>query len=90
MRHLLKSFQTHYGHRGTHFYDDEDCYFLAWSEVLQFLNTLPDAAEDVFSEKLTDILCNYDPENEFLAVYQKGKTISVELYTSSNKSVKSI
>lgn len=81
MKHLVQSFQTHLGERGCHFYDQEDCTFLKWDEVFQFIDGLPSREKvDGFTEKLADSLANYDPDSEFLAVQQNGDSISVELY----------
>ena len=82
MKHLVKSFQTHVGLRGAHFYDSENVNFLLWSEVFQFVNSLPaKPGADPFADKLMDSLANYDPECEFLAVKQNGDLVSVELYS---------
>jgi hypothetical protein len=82
MRHLMRSFQTHLGTRGAHFYDSEHCNFLDWQQVIQFLNALPKREkDDSFSEKLSETLANYNPDKEFLAVQQHGTTVSVELYS---------
>jgi hypothetical protein len=82
MKHLIRSFQTHIGVRGCHFYDDEHCNFLSWKEVFKFIDTLPGQCEtDPFTERLTETLANYDPDSEFLAVQQNGSSISVELYS---------
>lgn len=83
MRHLVRSFQTHTGERGCHFYDDDNCHFLSWKEVFVFIDSLPRKAhgEDSFSEKLMDSLANYNPDIEFLAVQQNGDSVSVELYS---------
>ena len=81
-KHLVKSFQTHKGRRGVHFFDSKLCNFMYWNEVIQFLKTLPvEASSDTFADKLTETLANYDPEREFLAVQQNGESVSVELYT---------
>jgi hypothetical protein len=83
MRHLVKSFQTHLGNRGVHFYDDTSCNFLSWAEVLKFADTLAKREEiDPFANRLTETLANYDPDKEFLAVHQEGDSVSVELYSS--------
>ena len=84
MRHLVKSFQSHIGERGCHFYDDENCNFLDGKEVFQFVDALP-ALEttDGFTEKLTESLANYNPDTEFLAVHQNGDAVSVELYAEA-------
>ena len=84
MKHLVKSFQSHVGERGCHFYDEDGCNFLSWKEVFVFLNELPKKnTTDTFSEKLADNLANYDPDCEFLAVQQDGDTVSVELYAQA-------
>ena len=84
MKHLIKSFQSHVGERGCHFYDSEDCHFLTWSEVFQFVEALPKREEtDPFTEKLEMSLANYDPDTEFLAVQQDGDHVSVELYSQA-------
>ncbi len=81
MKHLIRSFQTHKGERGCHFYDDENCNFLNWKEVYVFIDALP-AREgtDPFTDRLEETLPNYNPDTEFLAVQQKGDAVSVELY----------
>ena len=82
MKHLVRSFQSHVGERGCHFYDEQGCNFLSWREVFQFLGELPSrGTTDTFSEKLADTLANYNPDFEFLAVQQDGDTVSVELYS---------
>ena len=84
MRHLVKSFQTHLGTRGCHFYDDTACNFLDWKEVLGFLKVVPDIGKDQkFADRLLDSLANYDPDTQFLAVQQGDTTVSVELYTNA-------
>ena len=84
MRHLVKSFQTHLGKRGVHFYDSDACNFLDWKEVLEFLKVVPDMGKDQkFSERLLDALSNYEPDTQFLAVQQGDSTVSVELYTNA-------
>lgn len=81
MKHLMKSFQSHVGERGCHFYDSEHCNFLTWKQVFQFIDALPKVdGEDPFSEKLAETLANYNPDSEFLAVNQNGSSVSVELY----------
>ena len=86
MRHLVKSFQAHIGERGAHFYDDDQCHFLTWVQVFEFIRVLADkkGEEDLFSERLADTLANYDPDTEFLAVQQNKKSISVELYSQQD------
>ena len=82
MVHLVRSFQTHVGERGCHFYDDAHCTFLNWKEVFQFIDSLPVRKEgDSFADKLAETLANYNPDQEFLAVQQSGDSVSVELYS---------
>ena len=81
MKHLAKSFQEHIGIRGCHFYCEDNCNFLTWSEVFQVLGEFT-KGEDTFFESLTVTLANYNPDKEYLAVRQKGDTVSVELYTA--------
>ena len=84
MKHLVKSFQTHIGTRGVHFYDSESCNFLSWSEVFKFTDSLPTTGkEDGFTDRLTTTLANYDPDREFLAVQQNGDSVCVELYSQA-------
>jgi hypothetical protein len=81
MKHLVKSFQSHKGCRGVHFYDDENCNFLTWKEVYVFIDALPSKEEtDPFTDRLEETLANYNPDTEFLAVQQRGDAVSVELY----------
>lgn len=84
MKHLIESFQSHIGERGCHFYDDEECVFLTWSQVFCFTENLKDEIDlDPFQERLENSLANYDPDTQFLAVQQNGDQVSVELYTQS-------
>jgi len=84
MKHLVKSFQTHIGDRGVHFYNEENCNFLSWKEVFTFVQSLPTSDKlDPFADKLTESLANYDPDSEFLAVQQNGESVSVELYSQT-------
>ena len=89
MRHLVQSFQEHIGERGAHFFDEDTCKFLCWKEVIQFLKTFPAATNpDTFADKLTEALANYNPDSEFLAVHQKGDSVSIELYSRPPDGVK--
>jgi hypothetical protein len=84
MKHLIKSFQSHVGERGCHFYDSESCNFLSWREVFTFVDSLPKReGKDPFADRLTESLANYNPDNEFLAVQQNGDSVSVELYSQA-------
>jgi hypothetical protein len=82
MRHLIKSFHSHVGERGCHFYDGERCNFLDWKDVFRFIDSLPQRSQkDDFADKLAETLANYNPDKEFLAVQQSGDSVSVELYS---------
>lgn len=84
MKHLVRSFQKHIGCRGVHFYDTESCNFLSWKQVFEFVDSLPSKdTTDTFTEKLTESIANYNPDQEFLAVQQDGSTVSVELYSQA-------
>jgi hypothetical protein len=84
MRHLIRSFQEHIGLRGCHFYDDENCNFLSWKEVIVFIDSLPQKPQkERFAEKLAETLANYNPDDEFLAVQQNGNSVSVEVYSNA-------
>ena len=84
MKHLIRSFQSHIGERGCHFYDSESCNFLSWKEVFKFVDSLPvKEGEDPFAERLAESLANYNPDTEFLAVQQNGDSVSVELYSQA-------
>ena len=88
MKHIYRSFLDHVGTRGVHFYDSRSCNFLTWKEVFDFIKTFPNNGEnDAFSERLTETLANYDPDHEFLAVQQRGSSISVELYKDASHSI---
>lgn len=85
MRHLVKSFQENIGVRGVHFYSEEECHFLDWKQVFQFIKALPkDRTDGQFSDRLTETLANYDPDREFLAVQQTRDSVSVELYSNTH------
>jgi hypothetical protein len=84
MDHLVSSFQKHLGLRGVHIYSNEECRFLPWDEVISFLNRLPKDIDTEFSEKLIDILSNYHPDKEFLAIHQMDSTVSIKLYSKQD------
>ena len=86
MRHLYESFNSHQGLRGVHFYHEEKCNFLDWKEVFSFLDSLPNEDSNSFSESLINMLSNYNPDTEFLAVQQNKGSISVELYSQQSLS----
>lgn len=82
MQHLIKSFQSHVGERGCHFYDDHSCTFLNWRKVFEFINKFPkEEKESAFINKLETSLANYNPDTQYLAVQQNDNTVSVELYS---------
>ena len=84
MRHLTTSFKTHKGVRGAHFFDEDSCQFLIWSEVIEFLNTLTTSDKNIpheFADRLIEKLANYNPDMEYLAVQQRGSRVIVELYS---------
>jgi hypothetical protein len=83
MKHLVRSFQTHLGERGVHFYSEKACNFLTWKEVFQVIDVLSSKKDSSFTDRLTETLANYDPDSEFLAVQQSGHSVSVELYSQS-------
>lgn len=81
MEHLASSFRKYRSLRGCHFYNDTDCSFRTWEEVCAFANLPSRSAPEVdFSEKLLEIVANYDPSKEILAVKQEGSTATIELY----------
>lgn len=82
MKHLVQSFQENHSLRGVHFYDSEGCRFLPWDQVCHFLDNLSQkGGPDEFQDSLMSYLANYDPQCEYLAVHQKGDSVSVELYS---------
>jgi hypothetical protein len=60
---------------------------LNWKEVCTFLDSISNSKDDLFAEKLSDSLANYDPDIEYLAVQQNGKSVSVELFTNRERSI---
>lgn len=76
---LVRSFATNRGKRGVHFYDDAQCEFVGWSEVM-------DRSKDIFPEnfydKLIEAIANYDPESEFVTVTAGNGQITIELFKS--------
>jgi hypothetical protein len=81
MKHLNRSFQEKLGIRGVHAYTEDDCRFLPWTEVVAFLNKLPEGTDPEFFERLLTTLANYNPDTEFLAVQRLKDTVSIELYS---------
>jgi len=83
MNHLVASFKENIGVRGAHFYSSSECKFSSWREVLEFANQLPTdkGNNSNFAERLVHILCNYNPDEEFLAINcEGGGIVAIELY----------
>ena len=83
MRDLAFSFQLYQGIRGVHFYTDKECKFLTWQEIVSFVTKLPKESDSAFEETLLETLSNYDPDTEFLALYQDPDNLNIELFTPS-------
>lgn len=81
MNSLVSSFQRHLGLRGVHLYNDKECKFLNWQEVVSFVSSLPPSTDPEFGDKLLGFLSNYDPDQEFIAVRPLETQISIELYS---------
>lgn len=85
MKHLIRSFESHQGLRGCHFYNDTDCTFLPWNEVLTLLDNFPREYKNApFGERLMESVANYDPTNQYLAVCQVGDKVTVELFLNKD------
>jgi len=74
---LMKSFATHRGSRGVHFYDSQTCEFLTWDETM---GTIRNRFPESFSDKLIETVANYDPETEFITVSAGGGQLTIELF----------
>lgn len=81
---LLRSFKKYEGVRGVHFYCQAGCKFLLWSEVVQFVNKLPNKTSSDFPDKLLSILANYDPDDQFLALSELNGETFIELYAKNH------
>lgn len=81
MKHLTQSFEDKFGIRGVHIYNERECRFLSWSEVVAFLKDSYGDDEVEFSERLLTTLANYNPDGEFLAVQKLEDTVSIELHS---------
>jgi hypothetical protein len=76
---LIQSFATNRGSRGVHIYDDTQCEFLPWDEVMgRVRDTLPEQ----FCDKLIEAVANYDPDNEFVTVTAGDGQLTIELFKS--------
>ncbi len=75
---LMRSFATHKGVRGVHFYDSQSCEFKSWIDTLRKIeeNKLPES----FTEKLIEAMANYDPESEFVTVSGGSGQLTIELF----------
>jgi hypothetical protein len=76
---LIQSFAQNRGSRGVHFYDSNQCEFMAWDEVM---GKAHDKFPDQFYDKLIEAVANYDPESEFVTVTAGDGQITIELFKS--------
>jgi hypothetical protein len=81
---LLRSFIEHRNERGIHFYDAKSIEWVTWDKVFRAVKemNLPDDA----SEKLIDLMANYDAKNEFVAVRMSGNGLTIEVFKASELS----
>ena len=76
---LTRSFAQNRGVRGVHFYDETQCEFLGWDEVM---GRMKEKFPEAFYDKLIEAVANYDPESEFVTVTAGGGQITIELFKS--------
>jgi hypothetical protein len=76
---LVHSFAKNRGVRGVHFYDETQCEFLNWDEVM---GSMKEKFPEKFYDKLIEAIANYDPETEFVTVTAGGGQITIELFKS--------
>ena len=74
---LTKSFASHLGTRGVHFYDTNKCEFLEWNLVM---SKLKEKFPDQFYDRLIEAVANYNPKNEFVTVTAGGGQLTIELF----------
>jgi len=74
---LTKSFASHLGTRGVHFYDTKKCEFLEWNEVM---SRLKEKFPEQFYDRLIEAVANYDPRSEFVTVTAGGGQLTIELF----------
>ena len=74
---LTKSFASHLGTRGVHFYDTNQCEFLEWNVVM---SKLKEKFPDQFYDRLIEAVANYNPKNEFVTVTAGGGQLTIELF----------
>ena len=74
---LTKSFASHLGIRGVHFYDETQCEFVEWNKVM---GDIRENFPEKFYDKLVDALANYDPDSEFVTVTVGSGQITIELF----------
>ena len=79
---LTKSFASHLGIRGAHFYDSNKCEFIVWDKVTRDTRkNLPPG----FYEKLVEAIANYDPNSEFVTVSAGGGQLTIELFKANQE-----
>jgi hypothetical protein len=76
---VVRSFAQNRGTRGVHFYDSNQCEFMAWDEVM---GKAHDKFPEQFYDKLIEAVANYDPESEFVTVTAGDGQITIELFKS--------
>lgn len=78
---LLKSFIEHRNERGIHFYDAKSIEWVSWGGVFKAVKemNLPSDA----SEKLIDLMANYDASSEFLSVRMSDNGLTIEVFRAS-------
>ena len=74
---LTKSFASHLGTRGVHFYDTSQCEFLEWNEVM---TRMKEKFPEQFYDRLIEAVANYNPKNEFVTVTAGGSQLTIELF----------
>jgi hypothetical protein len=80
---LVRSFQQQEGIRGVHFYDGEQCEFVAWDMVIEFCSKMKDGdnpAHIEFEEKLIHTMANISPDTEYVLCRQHGGVVTIECY----------
>jgi hypothetical protein len=80
METLSKSFEKYRGLRGVHLVSPGECFFFPWNEVSKLQAEVSVEQESEFEENLLTVLSNYNPDNEFLVLNRRGKSIFIELY----------
>jgi len=78
---LTKSFASHLGSRGVHFYDSSKCEFLDWDDVM---SRVKEKFPEHFYDKLIEAVANYDPTHEFVTVTAGGGQLTIELFKAES------